>query len=217
LIISIEDNSVAHLLRSFTVTRARGKVLRRVADKLSLVYFGTVDHTSDEHDVIRGLTVSTSHKDKHFTVGTYDGYDIALVDRYDKQHNWGILQVSLRNDRAVPHLFFLPKQREAHFADRFSGTRFLASINQFTSLPQPQDFSSRYELLVAPQYAHSVEHLLSPHFLHGVAAHFWPHALELKDGKLFVYITEHRLDETVLLSSIESALWLADAIDTREN
>jgi hypothetical protein len=55
--------------------RARGVVLRRFSKKLGFVYFGNVDQHDDEHEVIRGLTVSTTHKDAHYAVGSFDDYD----------------------------------------------------------------------------------------------------------------------------------------------
>lgn len=206
-------------------TRQRGTTIKHFAEHTGLVYFGAVDHTKDDHEVIRGLTVSTSHKDRHYAVGTYDGYDLAIVDRYDtcrshisdhRAHNWTIVEVTLRHQRQNPHIFLLPTHRSDHFTHLFAGNRHLAPISQFTDLQLQSEFATRYVPHSAPRDFQEAAVWLSRHS-HGIAAHFWPHAIELKANKLYIYITEHRLSETVLGSAVESALWLADALDRSEN
>ena len=210
-------------LQQLRDTRARGKVIRHLADKTGLLYFGAVDHHRDEHDVVRGLTVSTSHKDKHYAVGTYDGYDIALVDRYDVtkspqgtlRHNWVIIQISLLKAVHIPSVFILPLHRADRFSHLFTGLRHMAPIEQFSHATFPHEFASRYTVYVPPQHHLNAYDWLSQPLTARIAAHFWPHAIEFKEGKIYVYITEHRLTETVLGSAVESALWLADALDQR--
>lgn len=204
------------------LTASRGRTLRQTAERLGLVYFGGVDHNQDEHDAVRGLTVSTTHRDKHFAVGTYDGYDIAIVDRYDTTklpgaktvtHNWAILQVSLAPRQHLPHLFFLPLHRESTFAHLFTSTRQLAPARQYLTGTFPLEFASRYQLYVRPSDAATLDQDLLQKLLPQLAAYFWPHAVEMQDNKIFVYLIEHRLDEAVLQSAIQSALWLAELVE----
>ena len=212
-------------LQQARLTRQRGKSIRSLADKTGLLYFGAVDHHRDEHDVVRGLTVSTTHKDKHYAVGSYDGYDIAIADRYDTtktsvgkhSHHWCILQVSLLHAKHIPHVFLMPVHRSERFAHLFMGMRHMAPIEHFMHVRYSSEFSSRYGVYVSPQHHSHADDWLTQSLTSGIAAHFWPHAIEFKDGKLFVYITEHRLSETVLGSALQSALWLADALDQRSN
>lgn len=207
------------------LTYARGKTLRTVAKRFGLLSFGGVDASSDDHEVIRGLTVSTTHADKHYAVGTFDGYDVAVADRYDHSrikgvsddHNWAIVQVSLQDALDLPHVFLLPLHRVEHFDQLFTGSRQLSPVHQYSESEAPAEFIQRYQLYVAPRDAFDAEAFLTPEFYRGISVHFWPHAIEIKDGKVLVYITEHRLEETVLESAIQAALWLADWLDTRES
>lgn len=206
--------------------RARGRVLKKLATKLGLVYFGTVDQHTDEHEVIRGLTVSQSHIDTHYAVGAYDGYDISLVDRFDviihdnkpKEHSWVILQVTLRHGDDMPHFFLKPHGiSDSYYARYFTAARQLQVINQLFNQTHSPEFHSRYQLITRTTQAQAVEELLPPATTQTIAARFWPHAIELFEGKLYVYITEHRLTQAMLLAAVESALWLAETLDSRQD
>lgn len=211
-------------LKKARLTRQRGKVLRSIADTLGLVSFGAVDHHKDDHDSIRGLTVSTSHKDKHYAVGAHDGYDIAMVDRHDtirasgrtEQHLWCIIRVSLREATSLPHVFLLPKGNgSTQFARLFTALRHMQPVNDFFTSAHSHEFHGRYDVMAAPHHAQEIETILTTTHTAGIAARFWPHAVEINNGHLYVYITEHRLSKTVLAGATSSALWLADALDQR--
>lgn len=213
------------MIRRALETRRRGKALRRFADKIGLLYFGSVDHRHDEHDVIRGLTVSTSHRDAHYANGSFDGYDVAIVDRYDTaglgkravRHNWCIVQVTLRSTQNIPDIFLLPTHTTAKFHHSFTGLRHIQPIHELVHNPYTPELLQRYHILAHVNKAQEVNQIISPALGNVLAVRFWPHAIEIRGGKLFVYITEHRLSETVLGSAVESALWLADSIDQQEN
>lgn len=206
--------------------RARGRVLKKFAKKLGLVYFGTVDQNTDEHDVIRGLTISRSHVDTHYAVGSYDGYDVSLVDRFDvieengkpKEHSWVIFRVALRHGTDIPHFFLKPRGiSDAYYARFFTAARQLQEVNELLDKQHSPEFHGRYELIAQTAQVQQVEELVSPEVTRTIAARLWPHAIELFEGKLYVYITEHRFSETVLSATIESALWLAETFDSRKD
>jgi hypothetical protein len=202
--------------------RARGVVLRRFSKKLGFVYFGNVDQHDDEHEVIRGLTVSTTHKDAHYAVGSFDDYDISVVDRFDvvapagrkpTQHSWLIYQINLHT-KALPHLFFRPLGHSPEAYNRFfTAHTTLNVINDVFSVEHSRDFHSRYELYGNATHALELEPILTSYVTQILAARFWPHAIEIYDGKLYVYITEHRLNETVLGSTLQATTWLASILD----
>lgn len=109
------------LRRVSPALRERGRVIRNFAKQLGFVHFGVVDQHEDEHNPIRGFTSSITHSDSHYAVGTYEGYDIRLVDRFDilkipghENHHqlWTIFEVKL-NAKGIPHIFFVPTGREA--------------------------------------------------------------------------------------------------------
>lgn len=215
------------MLRHFSPRiRARGKVLRRFASKIGLVYFGTVDQHTDDHEGIRGLTVSTTHKDAHFAVGSYDDYDISLVDRFDvsydthhhlTEHSWVIFQVSLQ-DTTLPHLFFKPLGHSPAAYNRFfTAFNNLHVINDVFNTPHSSEFHSRYELYGLATHVEALENVITPQVTSTIAARFWPHAIEVYDGKVYVYITEHRLTETMLSATLQASTWLAGALDGKED
>jgi hypothetical protein len=215
------------MLRHYSpMIRARGKTLKGFAAKAGLVYFGTVDQHEDEHNVIRGLTVSTTHRDAHYAVGSFDGYDVSMVDRFDVlvgsdgqavEHTWLILQIDLQ-DASLPHLFFKPTGHSAGSYNKFfTAFNTLHVINQVFNDQHSDEFHSRYELYGHATHIQSIEALVGPSLTQTISARFWPHAIEVYEGKLFVYITEHRLSQTVLGSTLQSATWLASALDRKED
>ena len=95
-------------------SRLHKRAFQQFATKLGLVYFGYVDQRNDEHSLVRGVTVSTKHRDNHYCIGSFDGYDITVVERVDtlhfpgkesKTHNWTILTLDLHHGHDVPHVF----------------------------------------------------------------------------------------------------------------
>src|SRR5258706_294200 len=58
--------------------------VKQFADKFHLVYFGHVNPRDDDYELVRGVTVSTTHIDNHYTVGTVEGHDLIFVERGDK-------------------------------------------------------------------------------------------------------------------------------------
>jgi hypothetical protein len=215
------------MLRHYSpLIRSRGKLIRRFVSKVGLVYFGTVDQHEDDHEVIRGLTVSTTHRDAHYAVGSFDGYDVSLVDRFDvsytshhepTEHSWLIFQIGLQ-DVTLPHLFFKPLGHSPAAYNRFfTAFNTLHIINDVFNDVHSQEFHARYELYGLATHVVTLEGTITPFVTQTIAARFWPHAIEIFEGKLYVYITEHRLNETVLSSTLQSATWLASVLDKKED
>ena len=217
------------MLRHYSpLIRSRGKVIRAFAKKIGLVYFGTVDQQEDEHEVIRGLTVSTTHRDAHYAVGSFDGYDISMVDRFDVgfdsnrkpvDHTWLIFQVDLQN-KSLPHIFFKPLGHSpAAYNKFFMAFNTLHVINNVFNDAHSDEFHARYELYGLATHVSSLEQILTPIATQTIAARFWPHAIEIYDGKLYVYITEHRRPEleAVLSPTLQATTWLAGVLDEQHD
>ncbi|MDB5162343.1 MAG: hypothetical protein JWM52_851 [Candidatus Saccharibacteria bacterium] len=223
------SNFIGRLLRRhLPITRSRGAVLKKFAKKIGLVYFGVVDQHIDEHDVIRGLTVSTTHVDDHYTVGAYDGYDVSLVDRFDivvdrhnvsSEHTWTILRLNLDKSEALPHLFLYPLgQKTKAYNKFFEATHHLQVVNSLFQGAHSQEFHNRYSIYTSSSHALSLEELLTPTVTQTIAATLWPHAIEILDNKLYLYIIETKLSETLLETGLSSVLWLARVLEqTEEN
>ena len=199
--------------------RARGRVIQRFAKKLGLVYLGVVDQHVDEHEVIRGLTVSTTHQDTHYAVGSYDGLDISIVDRFDiiqdhtghsAEHNWVIMQLDLHPTESLPHVFLKPLNHSQQSYDKFfNAYHHLQAVNPMLDPAHSSEFHGRYELYTVPARALELEQVLTPTITNTIAARSWPHAIEIFENKLYLYTTETTLTSTLLEAGIESAMWLA--------
>jgi hypothetical protein len=184
-----------------------------------MVYFGSVDPRSDDHDSIRGITASVKHHDRHFSVGSYDGYDITLADRTyqplhtSKKHTWCVIQVSLH----TANLAYTLLTPHVHLSDFEGVVQLQRNLVAVPSETLPHELGSRYTVYTSSHDAHMINALLPRETALEGALRLWPYAVELHKNKLYVYITEHRLTETVLSGAIASALWLADTFDKKSN
>ncbi|HWT40726.1 MAG TPA: hypothetical protein VN081_05705 [Dongiaceae bacterium] len=209
------------LHRISPLKRERGAMLRRFYDKIGFVNFGTVHQHDDEYDAIRGFTASLTHQDGHFAVGSYEGYDIRMVERFDilslpgqKQHlqTWAIIEINL-NVRNVPHIFFVPTGNEgAEYSRLFATQPYMQPINSLFSSHHSPEFHGRYQILARTTHARDAEVIFDSPTIVGIGSRFWPHGIEVEHGKLFVYLTEKHLTRQMLDVTLASALWLAGTI-----
>jgi hypothetical protein len=202
--------------------RERGRVIRRFSKQLGLVYFGTVNQHEDDHSALRGFTASLTHSDTHYSVGTFNGFDIRLVDRLDMFHTsgqgnhqqtWTILEIDLETPD-VPHIFFVPTGKNgASYARLFSTQPHLLPLNVTLGVnKRSPEFHGRYQIMARPTHSHSIEHLFSSPIIVGIGTRFWPHGIEVQNGKLFVYLSSKKLTNTELQAALTSAFWLAEHI-----
>ena len=214
-----------HMVRRFSPQlRSRAKMLRTFADRMGFVHFGLVDQHDDDYDAIRGFTASLTHLDSDYIVGTYEGYNIRIVDRFDSYKHgthsheqlWCIFEIDLNNNH-IPHVFLSPTGREAGEYDKlFSVQPYLQPLNTMLLQNRSPELHGRYQILARTTHAHDVEKLLTSQIVAGISSQFWPHGVEFHNGKLFIYITQHRLTKTVLEASLSSGLWLAELLDEIE-
>lgn len=202
--------------------RERGAVIRKFSDQIGLVYFGLVDQHEDDHSAMRGFSASLTHSDTHYAVGTYNDYDIRLVDRLDVLHIpghdnhqqvWTILEVDL-GKVDIPHVFFVPTGRPgAEYARLFATQPYLLPLNSALSTQnRSPEFHGRYQILSRATHSHNIEAFFSSPTIVGIGARFWPHGIEIQHGKLYIYITEKKLTKSLLETTLVSALWLTDII-----
>lgn len=216
------------LVRNFLhLNSARGRLLRKFSKKLGLVYFGSVDQLTDDHDIIRGLTVSTTHKDAHYAVGSYDGYDISIVDRYDTvlssdgsktEQTWLIMRIDLQTDELLPHIFLHPLSHAEKAYDRFfTAFHRLVPVNSMLSDAHTPEFHARYELYAPSTQVADIEAYLTPDVSRMIATRLWPHAVELINQRLYIYTADKTLTDTTLNTALESGLWLARIFDRQQD
>ncbi|MFZ1301241.1 MAG: hypothetical protein WAQ27_01510 [Candidatus Microsaccharimonas sp.] len=201
--------------------RARARVLKKFSHKMGFVHFGLVDQHNDDYDPIRGFTASLTHIDADYAVGTYEGYNVRLVDRFDSYKHgshaheqlWCIIEVALHRNH-TPHVFLTPTGREAGEYDKlFSVQPYLQPLNTMVFQNHSPELHGRYQILSRTTHSSDVERLLTSPIVVGIGSRFWPHGVEFHNGKLYIYITQHRLTKTVLETSLASSLWLAEMLD----
>jgi len=219
---SVKAATFRHMLRRFSPQlRSRRKVLKAFSNKMGFVHFGMVNQHDDDYNAVRGFTASLSHLDTDYIVGTFEGYNFRLVDRFDSYKHgthsheqlWCILEIDLHTHK-TPHIFLAPTGREAGEYDKlFTVQPYLQPLNTLLLQKHSSELHGRYQILARPTHTNDVERLLTSPVVVGISSRFWPHGIEFNDGKIYVYITQHRLTKTVLESSLASGLWLAEMLD----
>lgn len=202
--------------------RMRGKTLRKFSDTLGMVQFGTVHQHDDEHDAIRGFTASLSHQDTHYAVGTYNGYNLRFANRFDvirvagnpnHEQLWTLIEIEL-DYKGLPHMFFVPTGKDGGEYSRLFATQpHLQPLNSMILDNKSPEFHGRFQIFASPAHSHKVETFFSSPVIVGIASRFWPHGIEIENGKIILYIAEHRLERAVLETAVTSGLWLAETID----
>jgi hypothetical protein len=202
--------------------RDRGRVLRKFSQQLGLVYFGGVNQHDDDHSAIRGFTASLTHSDTHYSVGTYDGYDIRLVDRLDilhipghdnHQQTWTIIEIDLEVGE-IPHVFFVPTgEGGSRYARLFATQPYLLPLNStLATTNKSPEFHGRYQIMARPTHSHQIERIFTSPAIVGLGARFWPYGIEIQHGKLFVYLPQKKLTKTSLETALGASLWLTDLV-----
>lgn len=199
------------------------RMIAKFASKTGLVYFGAVHQHDDEHSVIRGFTASLTHTDNHYCVGSFEGYDVLLVNRTDflqnhdksiSSHNWMILAISLQNVRDIPHLLLRSTgPKESAYRAFFTIFPLLKEVSFGVLNKYGQEFLNRFKLYTKPSHAIEVEEIIDKDIYQALGAHFWPRSAEISGNMLYIYdnnpnITRHSLD-----ALMQQGVWLAQQLD----
>lgn len=204
--------------RNTPTTKRRQSLLRHLSRKFGFVYFGRVDQHGDDHHVVRGVTVSPSHEDLSYLVGSYDGQDITLVDRFDivsaqKRHasqRWLIAEVPLTSPQEIPHFFLLPLLHDHGFHEHLTTLR---SFEPVAMPPEyPADFQQRYTLYAAPARSLELLESITPDIARAIAVHFWPLSIEVSNGCVYVYSSISPLTTHEVERLIKNSTWIAQAL-----
>lgn len=207
-----------HIVRSQITSRA----VRRFADTLGLVYFGSVDQRDDEHRLVRGHTVSATHRDDNYCVGSVHGYDVVLVSRNDvittKSHHqqrchWLICAVDLHSKKDVPHLYIGHLSREDAFAASYEQLRH---VEVGATASYPHQFISNYNVYCMPGSLVDVESIITPQIAEVIAVHFGGMSVEIENNTLYGYIENEHPRAPLLERIVSNAIWLAESIDSSD-
>ncbi len=192
------------------------------AEKYGLVYFGHVAQSDEEYRIVRGMTLSVNHHDLHYCVGTYEGYDVAFVERADtlvskhgkKSHRWHIIEFDLLAAKHLPHIFVgMHTHSESFYMQLFTKYPQLRAITLGALGAHKAEFLHKYRVYASPSQLMEVEYLLSPLVTEMVSKHFGSLAIEISDSSLYVYAEDHILSSQLLEAMIKNGRWLADHID----
>ncbi len=204
----------------------RRNIIERFANKVELIYFGAVDQHSDNHEIVRGFTVSASHKDFNYCVGSASGYDIRLVDRIDilnvskdknlNTQNWLIIAIKLHNRRDMPHFLINAKNHsQLAFSPFFVTFTSMSQIEMGAFENYPSSFTDKFAVYSNQSASLIIQQIISAAVAQAIGDHFWPFSIECSDGILYTYLSGVTLSGEILSTMYQNSLWLAGQIDNR--
>lgn len=207
-----------HIVRA-RITR---RTIEHFADKVGLVYFGYVDQRDDDYRLIRGHTVSATHLDEHYCIGTVNGYDVMLALRNDfvqtgaigsdaERHHWLIYTIDLHTKSDVPHCYVGHRSRDALY---MAGYNSLKPLLLGALHPYSHDFVSKYTIYAQAGRALEIERVITPQIADTIAVHFRGASFEILDNTIYLYVETEHPEEATLEKLLSSGLWLAESIDT---
>ena len=217
---------VQMLSRPLSIGRemATRKIIRQFARKLGLVYFGYVNQREDEHELIRGITVSATHVDNHFCVGDLEGHDVSLVERrntltYPERapvgYRWLIMQFDLKRD-GLPHVFIDGNRHdEAFYMTLFMKFANMSNAGTIFAASNPL-FARTFRTFAPADKFDEVEATLAGDIAAMLAHHFKQFDYEIDGDRVLIYaenptVTLHTLHEMVRVGQ-----WLAAQLDRAE-
>jgi hypothetical protein len=205
--------------RHVVKTRMTSRAIRQFADSLGMVYFGLVHQRDDDHRLVRGHTVSATHRDDNYCVGTVQGYDTVLVSRNDvirtrdrklQRCHWLICAIDLHTKTDIPHVYIGHVTREDAFAASYEQ---LTRVEPGVTAPYPHHFISDYNVYCAPGSLTAVEQVVTPQTAAVIATHFGGVSIEIEDQTIYLYIESEHPRAQLLERMLSNAVWLARTID----
>lgn len=208
-------------------SRLHKRVFMQFAENAGFVYFGYVDQRNDEHRLVRGLTVSADHRDNHYCIGSYKGYDTTLVERTDTIHfpgkaprteEWIIMAFDLHTTVDLPHVFIgLHTHSDTFYAHLFIKFATLTKSPLGTFTAYDRSFTDRYAVYTDPSQTLIAEQLIDKNMAKIMADHFGSLTVEIADGCLYLYAWHQRPNQTVLTKILNNGVWLAHELDARSH
>lgn len=200
------------------------KLMRDFAHKFGLVYFGTMNARQDEYEMVRGVTLSTDHQDKHFIIGNYRGYDVTLLQRSVKMshphhgsrhYKWSVVQIDLKR-RRVPHMLITTSAHDRIFFDNLQIK--LANFQQVNpNLLANKQFAHRFEVFAVTEGLDELPTVITDDLMSALAHYFRNFDVELFDDQVIVYTSQPRVTNILLQEMLREGLWIAEHLDNTDN
>jgi hypothetical protein len=202
--------------RQFTTRR----VFHAFAKKYDLVYFGYVNQHSDEHELVRGITLSPKHTDSHYCVGHFHGHDITVLERTDtltfpgkpsSDYRWTILQIDLKAT-GLPHIFIDANHHdETFYANLFvKFVNFMNANNEFADNTYDRTFAKSFKVYTPPDETDAMKDLITPEVAATLTQHFRHFDFEISGDRLIVYASNAVISLTTLENMLRVGVWLSD-------
>ncbi len=203
--------------------RSERKIIESFGVEHGLVYFGHVS-SDDEYHIVRGLTTSVSHTDLHYCVGTYQGYDIAFVERSDEllharkkarqQHHWHIMEFDLKTTAELPHIFVGSHEyNESFYVELFTKFPELRALNIGALAPYDPQFLANYRVYGLASQSIAIERIFTPEVTKVITKHFGRLAIEINHNSLYIYSEHLKVSHGLLESMLKNGLWLCQHVD----
>lgn len=197
-------------------------VYKEICERYDLVYFGSVNQHEDEHEMVRGVTLSTTHHDMHYCVGSVQGRDVIILRRTDdialankpaKTYSWNILQVDLRNTQ-LPHTLLDAHHHDEDFYTHLF-TKFIRLTKADSSLFENHDnqFSKSFSLYTPPDSLDVQSTLLPPDTTAVIGHHFAHFDYEFFQDRLIVYAPDRKATVQLLEKMLNAGVWLANELE----
>lgn len=200
---------------------ADGKVMRNFAHQFGLVYFGNVQQ-GDEHQLVRGVTLAVDHKDKHFMVGNYKGYDFTVLQRTvtlgfpgqpAKHCRWIIMQADLQQV-VLPHILVAYGHQDRLFFDTVAIKH--ANFQQIipSAIENDHEFLHNFRVFSAAEAIDSVSDILHPPLRATIREYFRHFDIEIQGDQVIVYTMATLITPSLLQEMLREVLWLAQQFDS---
>lgn len=200
------------------------KAFLSFARKHDFVYFGFADQHSDEHELVRGITLSPRHTDTNYCIGHIEGRDITLLKRrdtvsfpgkMDESYTWAIMRFDLRRSD-LPHIFIDANHHdEAFYANLFlKFTSFRNANGHFVGAQFDPRFQKSYRVYTPPDAAGSMQRLLTPEVTVAMLEHFRHFDFEIFEDQLIIYSTEAAITQKLLEHMLRAGLWMSEICDS---
>lgn len=215
--------SLTDLIGGNWLATGRAKqAFKDVCETHSMVYFGSVDQQHDEHELVRGVTLSPSHHDAHYCVGSINGYDVILCERTDsvvfpgkptRDYRWNILQVDLRGVN-LPHVLLdAGHHDETFYSQLFTKFIRLSKADSGVFAEHDQTFKARFTAYTPPDALDSLPLLFSTDTTSIIGHHFAHFDYECFQDRLIIYAPNRLATAQTLENMIKAGLWLANELE----
>lgn len=217
-----KSQSSRPMISWFEHITSRG-VFKTICETYDLVYFGSVNQHNDEHQMVRGVTLSASHQDRHYSVGTIHGHDVILVERTDKvefpgrkpeSYTWLILQIDLKGVD-MPHTFVDTGHHDEAFYDNlFAKFARLSHVDKGVFADYDPLFIQHFRVYATPDGADLIPTYLMREDAAILAHHFNHFDFEWYQDHLLIYSTGRPATRHLLEHMIKAGIWLAGQLNT---